>query len=1074
MTAELYIGTEKVLLYSGDDLDIGLTVRTSDIQNPDERRGAVFTERIRIPWSGANNEAIGFLGYDSLHMQDDTLDAFEFRIDVDGQFFAKGKGILVSSARTRNPEFLEIALLSGNLDWATQLEGKQLNELVLGTHEFSRTNVEASWSESYSVRNCRYFPVNYGDWQGSTYVSMDDIRPHASFRAMVEKAFEGVGYTINSDFIEADFFTRLYWIFVGRDFALTDEQVDDLLFSAQRVTSNQILTPGGSDTINFNDDSTGDLFDNGGNYDEATNNWYLVPHAARMNFTAGVRLTTTDDVEFLIELIVDRGGGETVLDSDTLFLNNTSGLAAVTSGDYDFQEGDKVFVRFTDNQLGGSPATDAEVVFGTDTVFNNTAQDPIVEGYDIVLADWFPEDDSLTQKWFITQIAKAFRLEFWSNVVRRQVWIEPWGDIAKEAGNFVDWTNKADLSERITDRPIDSELKREQFWSYAHDPNDQYVESLEKRIELPFLSGIVDLGERFPPGRDENQIEFAPTAMAVDTDVNETGFTIHMPVLWKDYEGSQPAQTFDFLPRMIYYAGLQTSTEWRWFENSNVETSFPQARSVQLSGSSATETSLSFGDIVDTEPNPGTGLLGTNDNGLITRFQEPIYDMHRRGRIREMHVDLNRFDVETFDVRKLVKLVLNEGTSLWRVNIIDRFKVLRRESTRVELMPALNLTPPLEFINVDGDLYSNWIDLPLTAANITGGPHADMLLSYRLSDLPSAVKTHFYANVRSDGGDVRLAEDTSPTDSLNLHLHEWDYGSQDGVLFWRVDSLADADQTFRIYYGNSTAVQPSAASPVGGSEGAFDAFQYVLLFEQDPSGGSLVDVSGNLTAWTVDNMVAGDKVTQTNGMAAYTFGGPGSNERVYKDHTYANATGTITALIKVNSLLAADGREDWWGYGGSGNTANPGLMALQKWRQNSWFGDNDNHWVWLTRKEGSGSLEIQGAQSAIVNGSTVLLSFVRTLGSRLFYENGVLDTTVNIASTTRTFFDNVNVESVGTPRLAVGSIYWDGAWGAAESSDTIGPVFQETASASAELQATRNDAWTDSANFFGTPTLNSV
>lgn len=90
------------------------------------------------------------------------------------------------------------------------------------------------------------------------------------------------------------------------------------------------------------------------------------------------------------------------------------------------------------------------------------------------------------------------------------------------------------------------------------------------------------------------------------------------------------------------------------------------------------------------------------------------------------------------------------------------------------------------------------------AANLTDFP---FVLSGNL--LPA----HFWANVKSDLGDVRAT--TSAGVQIPCYVHRYDYVANKAVIFVKNSPLASGTLPFRIHYGNASATTPAVDDDYG-------------------------------------------------------------------------------------------------------------------------------------------------------------------------------------------------------------------------------------------------------------------
>lgn len=119
-------------------------------------------------------------------------------------------------------------------------------------------------------------------------------------------------------------------------------------------------------------------------------------------------------------------------------------------------------------------------------------------------------------------------------------------------------------------------------------------------------------------------------------------------------------------------------------------------------------------------------------------------------------------------------------------------------------------------------------------ASLTGFP-----VMVRLSDLPSG----FWNNVKADGGDIRA------TDAVGViiphDLSRFDYASNDGVLWVRLDLDIATDVSFNITCGDS-ALSQLAVADSNGRNAVWADFESVFLLGEsavDRTGGGVLEIT---------------------------------------------------------------------------------------------------------------------------------------------------------------------------------------------------------------------------------------
>ncbi|MCI0854579.1 MAG: DUF2341 domain-containing protein, partial [Chloroflexi bacterium] len=107
----------------------------------------------------------------------------------------------------------------------------------------------------------------------------------------------------------------------------------------------------------------------------------------------------------------------------------------------------------------------------------------------------------------------------------------------------------------------------------------------------------------------------------------------------------------------------------------------------------------------------------------------------------------------------------------------------------------------------------------------------------------------FFANVKSDGGDIRITNSDGTTE-LAREVVEINTGAETGEIHFKADSLSSSgDTSFYIYYGNSGASDYAVTDPYGRNAVWSNGYAAVWHLEEETSGTGTanlyVDSTGN-------------------------------------------------------------------------------------------------------------------------------------------------------------------------------------------------------------------------------------
>lgn len=169
---------------------------------------------------------------------------------------------------------------------------------------------------------------------------------------------------------------------------------------------------------------------------------------------------------------------------------------------------------------------------------------------------------------------------------------------------------------------------------------------------------------------------------------------------------------------------------------------------------------------------------------------------------------------------------------------------------------------------------------------------SDHAVWVRLSDAPSA----FWTNVKSDGGDVRVA--TADGVEVPAYLVDWDHTAKTGSLHFKADAIDDTvDTIFYVYYGNSSA-SAHAENATNGRENVWrSAYEMRTHLDTDPTS-SVNDATSNNNDLSGNNMEAGDVI---DGGLDKAMTLDGTNEYLDSPVTFPSGDFTIMAYAKRGS-----------------------------------------------------------------------------------------------------------------------------------------------------------------------------
>jgi len=149
----------------------------------------------------------------------------------------RGLAQLTSASRSDKPEEYNLDIQGGNGEWITNMQNTTLWDCLCTTpHTFDVATVELSWApmdmggyDSDEDHDYVYAPVRYRQPFGVDDNSVDIymLRPSISIYWMIIRAFRQFGFTIQSEFLNSQYFRRMVLPWVWGSFYDINSQITD-------------------------------------------------------------------------------------------------------------------------------------------------------------------------------------------------------------------------------------------------------------------------------------------------------------------------------------------------------------------------------------------------------------------------------------------------------------------------------------------------------------------------------------------------------------------------------------------------------------------------------------------------------------------------------------------------------------------------------------------------------------------------------------------------------------------------------------------------------------------------------
>lgn len=104
----------------------------------------------------------------------------------------------------------KVELYGTNADWTIRMKDLRIRDLDFPSIVYDTAAVIAGWSATYDAGDYHGFTlIKWKEWNTAGQVGIDEFTPFLFIRSILQKAFDSIGYTISSQFLNSDVFKRL-------------------------------------------------------------------------------------------------------------------------------------------------------------------------------------------------------------------------------------------------------------------------------------------------------------------------------------------------------------------------------------------------------------------------------------------------------------------------------------------------------------------------------------------------------------------------------------------------------------------------------------------------------------------------------------------------------------------------------------------------------------------------------------------------------------------------------------------------------------------------------------------------
>lgn len=199
--------------------------------------------RLRLPATRTNDRIFGFAAEPYTGQRFNAAQHTAVLSDGEAKLL-QGSVRLLSAAYDSDPEGYLIEIRSGTSEWARQAAAEMFNTLGISfSGRLTPTMIRQTWTNNTPVK---FFPVCRDEYTPELssvelipverFLSVDDYHPFISAATVVQTLFSEAGYTLESDFLNGEFFRSLYLsgAYSSRDTNALRNHMD---FLARRTTT---------------------------------------------------------------------------------------------------------------------------------------------------------------------------------------------------------------------------------------------------------------------------------------------------------------------------------------------------------------------------------------------------------------------------------------------------------------------------------------------------------------------------------------------------------------------------------------------------------------------------------------------------------------------------------------------------------------------------------------------------------------------------------------------------------------------------------------------------------------------
>ena len=613
-------------------------------------------------------------------------------------------GVLMSDRYRFKGRSYKVDLYGNNADWTIRLKDVFLRDLAFADVIYDTAAVLSGWTATYDNGDYHGFTlIKWKEWNVPGEVGIDEFTPFLFIRSIIDKAFDLIGYTIQSDFLDSDVFKRLILPLPIVTRYPEEFSADYINVSLEEPGT---IVPSISNTYVFPNYSQPNL---GTPYNTATG-FYVVPFTGYYEFSISGTVTSASGT-WSAALGLCLNSAFFYIDNQAIyfgsFISPTSGnkTSALTYNVQYLQAGDTISLL---HSFGGTDPTNV-YAFSVNIIGEAEFAFGSILAFQYLVKDWKFLD-------LIKGLKHMFNLRFEANPQAQTIRIEP-ADAYLYQQNEAPTTVTKEVREGFYQVPASDntqslDLEREaELFNVTQEPgviNFEYITDSETETVREGNNPIGIYGaeytlpqERFNDSTEDNENPFfAKTIHTNDSTVQGTtaSFSLQIPLIYPTNYELDPTATEangDIQPRILYFVGWRNSvvTDSKFVSTFGGAVDVSPPLSFMVNYNNPLDFSLSFGTEI---------VQNVEVFGLFESFWMQEYARKRIGKRLECYYFWDLLTINSLSFRN--KLLI-DGLE-WVLQKIDGYSAQSDSSTKTFLVleeypgnPDLNST---QFSNITG------------------------------------------------------------------------------------------------------------------------------------------------------------------------------------------------------------------------------------------------------------------------------------------------------------------------------------------------------------------------------------